>query len=423
MARKSGLRKSDDLFEKSSMSFGEHLEELRRTLGKALFWLVVGLCISMPFANTVVVYIQTPLVDALEKYYLAKNQAEYEAKYGEQLSGEFQAWMAEKKFASETVFFDREKLAVAVGNSVANLPPLEATTGDAEIVALTTDPDVPDPITSAEETPVQRMVDQTDDDTAEKSKKADEAKKTDEVSSAATDAQGDETTFEGPAKAKKSTSSAPVSELTSENLIPIDIWRKIEANTEALSLQEPFIIWFKAALVTAVIIASPGIFWHLWAFVSAGLYPHERKYVYFFLPLSIGLFLAGVALAFYVIFGYVLNFLLSFNSALGIGATPRLNDYMSFALVLPLGFGVAFQLPLVMFVLERLGLISVELYIKNWRVAILIIAFLSMILTPGELTSMIGLLVPMVFLYYMGIGLCKFVPRGNTFDENAYDPE
>ncbi len=95
---------------------------------------------------------------------------------------------------------------------------------------------------------------------------------------------------------------------------------------------------------------QPGIFWHIWGFISAGLYPHERRYVYFFLPASVILFVGGASLAFFGVFHYVLHFLLGFNASLGIDAAPRLNDYMSFALLLPLGFGVAFQLPLVMLI-------------------------------------------------------------------------
>jgi sec-independent protein translocase protein TatC len=185
----------------------------------------------------------------------------------------------------------------------------------------------------------------------------------------------------------------------------------VNASTEALGLQEPFMIWLKAAFVVAFVVASPGIFYHLWEFVSAGLYPHERRYVYFFLPTSLILFWAGACLAFFVIFQMVIDFLLDFNASMGIGASPRLTDYMSFALFLPLGFGIAFQLPLAMLIIERLGILSVETYISQWRIAILAIAFISMVLTPAEISSMIGMAVPLVGLYFLGIAMCKYLPR------------
>jgi sec-independent protein translocase protein TatC len=196
-------------------------------------------------------------------------------------------------------------------------------------------------------------------------------------------------------------------------LMQLRLFVPIDANTEALGLQEPFMIWLKAALVVAVVVASPGIFFHLWQFIAAGLYPHERRYVYFFLPVSLLLFWAGAALAFFVIFRLVIDFLLEFNSSMGIGASPRLTDYMSFALFLPLGFGISFQLPLVMLVLERLGLVSVQTYLSQWRVAILVIAFISMILTPAEISSMVGMAVPLIALYFLGIAMCHYLPRSN----------
>ena len=114
---------------------------------------------------------------------------------------------------------------------------------------------------------------------------------------------------------------------------------------------------------------------------------------------------------------------MQYTSNLGVEFTPRLNDYMSFALMLPLGFGFAFQLPLVMLGLHRFGLVSVELFISQWRVAVLIIAFLSMVLTPAEIYSMIGLFVPLTGLYFFGILLCKYMPRGAGIGSAALDPK
>ena len=172
----------------------------------------------------------------------------------------------------------------------------------------------------------------------------------------------------------------------------------------------------------AAVVASPGIFFHIWQFVSAGLYPHERRYVYFFLPTSLILFWAGACLAFFVIFQLVINFLLEFNASMGIGASPRLTDYMSFALLLPLGFGISFQLPLVMLVLERLGITSINLYVSQWRMAILIISFVSMILTPADIASMLGMAIPLVGLYFIGIAMCAYLPRSAMLRGEARDP-
>ncbi len=206
-----------------------------------------------------------------------------------------------------------------------------------------------------------------------------------------------------------------------DRLRPIRFWSKTATTTEALQMSEPFMIYIKASLMVGLILASPGIFWHIWSFVSAGLYPHERRYVFFFLPVSVGLFIGGAVLAFFFIFKIVLDFLLKYNASMGINPAPRLNDYMSFAMLLPLGFGVAFQLPVVMLILERIGVCSVKTYIAQWRWALLIIAFISMVLTPGDITPMIAMMIPLIGLYYLGIALCKYLPRGTAMGSRGYD--
>lgn len=181
-------------------------------------------------------------------------------------------------------------------------------------------------------------------------------------------------------------------------------------------------IWIKAGLMIGAVLASPMIFYHLWGFVSAGLYQHERQYVYIYLPVSVVLFAAGVCLAFFGVLYYVLSFLLTFNAGMSVDIQPRLSYYMNFVLLLPLGFGVAFQLPLVMLFLERLGMFTVEAYISSWRIAILVICVTSMILTPADVTSMVALAVPLIFLYFLGILMCKYIPRGRGLGSAALDP-
>ncbi len=151
-----------------------------------------------------------------------------------------------------------------------------------------------------------------------------------------------------------------------------------------LSVAEPFSVYIKAALVVGTVLASPFVFYFLWNFVAVGLYPHEKKYVHTFLPISLGLFLAGVLLAFFFVFRFVLAFLFQFYDWMGIDPDPRITDWLSFVLILPLGFGVSFQLPLVMLFLERIGVFSIASYMGHWRIAVLVICVLSMILTPSD---------------------------------------
>ena len=178
---------------------------------------------------------------------------------------------------------------------------------------------------------------------------------------------------------------------------------------KSFNASEPFMIYLKAAMLTGVILASPMIFREIWLFIAAGLYPHERRYVHIFLPFSIGLFLAGVLMAFFVAFPPVLKFLLSFNQFLGISPEPRIEEWLSFVLFLPLAFGIGFQLPLVMLFVNRIGLVSVATFRKQWRIAILTIFVIAMILTPSpDVYSMSLMALPMTVLYFGGIALCAY---------------
>ena len=99
---------------------------------------------------------------------------------------------------------------------------------------------------------------------------------------------------------------------------------------------------------------------------------------------------------------------------------PQISDWVNFVLILPLGFGISFQLPLVMLFLERIHVFSVEVYLEKWRVAVLVICVLSMFLTPADPGSMLLMAIPLVILYFGGIGMCKHMPK-DAKEEEAND--
>jgi sec-independent protein translocase protein TatC len=169
------------------------------------------------------------------------------------------------------------------------------------------------------------------------------------------------------------------------------------------------VIYVKASLLAAFIIASPLIFREIWLLVASGLYPHERRYVYIFLPFSVGLFLTGALMAFFIAFPPVLRFLLSFNDMLGINPDPRISEWLTFVLFLPLAFGIGFQLPLVMLFVNRIGLVSVKTYLVQWRIAVLVIFVTATLLCPSpDIYSMLLMAGPMTVLYFLGIALCYY---------------
>lgn len=347
---------ADDLFEKSSMTFGEHLEELRRALAKAAIWLGIGMILGLMVADRIVKYIETPLKAAIQEYYIERAKNEYAAANGQQPSDDLALWIRSKQMMPQRVYIDPEMLQ----------PVNSDQTGEAN-------------------------------------------------------AQGSGTSQEG-----GNQSNNPWGQIDTKRLAqlrPVILWQETPNKLVTLTLMEPFMMWLKAGLVAGVVIGAPGIFWHIWQFFAAGLYPHERRYVYWYLPLSLLLFFGGVALAFYIVFQLIISFLIGYTTSLDVEFTPRLNDYMSFALFLPLGFGLAFQLPLVMLGLHRFGVISVDTFISQWRIAVLIISFLAMVLTPADPYSMIGLGAPLIVLYFFGILLCRYMPQGAGIGAPAIDPQ
>src|SRR5262249_49579469 len=188
----------------------------------------------------------------------------------------------------------------------------------------------------------------------------------------------------------------------------IDVVREstvqIDQSLVSLAPLETLTIFFMVCLVAGLVLASPWVFYQIWAFVAAGLYRHERSYVTKYLPFSLGLFLSGVFLCFLFVLPITLKFLLQFNVWLGVAPTLRLSDWMGFATILPLVFGLSFQTPLVMLFLERINIFTVQDFRAKRRMAILIITIVAAVITPGQDPfSMVLLAVPMILLYELGI--------------------
>lgn len=180
-----------------------------------------------------------------------------------------------------------------------------------------------------------------------------------------------------------------------------------------LNVQEAFMTYMKVSFIAGLVLASPWVFYQIWLFVAAGLYPHERKYVYTYLPMSIALFLGGVFFCFYAVLPTVLDFLLGYNTRIELTAQIRISEWISFAVMLPLMFGISFQMPLIMLFLTKINVLTVQHYISQWRMAVLAIAVISMVLTPTpDPMTMMLMMAPLLLLYFMGIGLCYWsVPK------------
>jgi sec-independent protein translocase protein TatC len=192
---------------------------------------------------------------------------------------------------------------------------------------------------------------------------------------------------------------------------------------KSLSITEAFVVWCKVAIYAGFVLASPWIFYQLWMFVAAGLYPHEKRYVHVYLPFSLGLFLAGVALCEFVVLPMGIKYLLEFNEWINVEPDLRLNEWLSFAIFMPLIFGLSFQTPLVMLFLERIGVFTWQTYLAYWRIAIFTLGVLAMVFSASpDPLSFAFMAVPMCGLYFLGIFLCYIQPRRGV-DLEEPDPE
>lgn len=360
----------DDLFKHTSMTFGEHLEELRASLFRAVVALAIGFCIGLFFAGYIVRGIESPLKSALESFY--QNEAmDYVTARVPSLRDNEAVEKAVKHLVYDQHLLPEERY-LSAGQLMSQL--------DAKYPG--------------------RFADKAASPAAPPA-----------ADGAPQDGAADPTTPKDGQKA----AADDASNFSDEDLIRIFAWRPMEDDErlklDALGVEEPFVIWMKAGFLAGAVMSSPFVFYFLWQFVAAGLYPHEKRYVHVFLPFSVGLFLCGASLAFFFVFPPVLNFFFNIAKTLGSDMRPRLSEWLSFVLLLPLGFGVSFQLPLVMLFLERIHVFSVTAYLAKWRIAVLVMAILAMVLSPGgDPYSMMMMLVPLVALYFGGIALCMWLP-------------
>lgn len=191
-----------------------------------------------------------------------------------------------------------------------------------------------------------------------------------------------------------------------------------------LSIQEVVVVYFKVALVTGFVIGSPWIFWQIWMFIAAGLYPHEKRLVNVYLPISLGLFFVGVIICQFGVMPEAIKALLWFNEFLDFEPDLRLNEWLGFAIMMPLVFGLSFQTPLVMLFLERVGILSIEQYRQHRRLAIFLLAVFAALITPSvDPISLLLMWVPLTLLFEMGIWLCSLAPKAPDFDSDVPDSE
>jgi sec-independent protein translocase protein TatC len=171
----------------------------------------------------------------------------------------------------------------------------------------------------------------------------------------------------------------------------------------AIDVTEPIGVYMRAAMLSGFTLAVPYIAFELWLFVAPALYPRTRILGLVSIPLVAVLFLAGMAFAYRILLPPALHFLLSFT---GIAVDPRPSTTIAFVIGVMFWSGIAFQFPLVMYVLTAMRLIQPRALLRQWRIALVAIAILSAAITPTpDPVNMSLVMVPMILLYFIGVGL------------------
>ena len=271
------LHMADDLFARHTMSFGEHLEQLRMALVKASIWLAIGTAIGLYFSEPVVQRMSVPFREQLRQVHIDRISANYQHVVGSQPPRYFMDLLQQLQMMPRAGYV----LEGAEFNSSLDFQEAAASSPQAWQQSLA----------------------------------------------------------DGKIKSLKR-----------------QVWLEpIPDSLISFGIFEGFFVYMQASVIVGIALALPGMFWHLWNFVAAGLYPHERRKVYLLLPLAVVLFIAGASLAYFVMIELLVEVMLQYNVGMGIEIQPRLKDCFSLAMWLPLIFGLAFQLPLAMLTLGHVG--------------------------------------------------------------------
>ena len=187
----------------------------------------------------------------------------------------------------------------------------------------------------------------------------------------------------------------------------------IQARLQSLAPADGFTSYMQISVMSGLVLSSPWIIYQAWMFISAGLYPHEKRYVYIVTPFSAGLFIGGALFFVFVIAPVTLKFLVMFNKqVLGIDSNFTFQNYVSFITIMMLIFGIAFQTPIAIFFLVKTGLVSIQAMTKSRRFVIFGIVILAAVATPGsDMFSLFSLAIPLYLLFEAGIALAKISER------------
>jgi sec-independent protein translocase protein TatC len=192
----------------------------------------------------------------------------------------------------------------------------------------------------------------------------------------------------------------------------------LSARLQTLAPAEAFMAYMKIAFIAGLLLTSPWVFYQIWMFVAAGLYPHERRYVRTAVPFSAGLFIVGALFFLFAIAPLTLRFFLSFGDIVSVANNWTLQRYISFITILMLVFGIAFQTPIAVYVLVRTGLVSLPALRRSRKYVLLTIFIVAAVATPPDIISQVSLGIPLYGLFEVGM-ILAYIAEKKTREQKA----
>jgi len=185
----------------------------------------------------------------------------------------------------------------------------------------------------------------------------------------------------------------------------------------ATGVPEVFFTAVKVSLFSGFLLALPFILYQFWLFVAPGLYEHEKRYVWPFVFFASGMFFLGAAFAYYIVVPYGFAFLVNFAEQI-VTVAPKINEYVGFFTKIMIGFGIAFELPVITLFLALLGLVDDNTLKSFFKYAIILIFVLAALLTPPDVVTQLLMAIPLVILYGVSILIAKIVNPYKPLDDN-----
>lgn len=180
-----------------------------------------------------------------------------------------------------------------------------------------------------------------------------------------------------------------------------------ELTMNAFKITDPFKVYMQMTFVLAIVIISPFVLYQIWAFVSPGLYEKEQKITLSYIPVSVLLFLGGIAFSYLILFPFVIDFMFRLSGNMNINAVIGINEYFQFLFQITIPFGFLFQLPVVILFLTRLGIVTPMFLGKVRKYAYFLLVVIGAFITPPDIISHLMVTFPLLLLYEISIIISK----------------